>query len=105
MAKWYASLQGPLLGYYFPLPLKGNTPKHEARILGGLMLNGCRKLKPLWCAIYDNEEVSQQITQFGGERIRESLADAIDFDWEYIEKDAQEYGVSLSAWYSSDANS
>ena len=47
--KMYASLTGPLLGVYFPLPEGDESEQRE-------LLNSS-KLKNIWCAIYTEDHV------------------------------------------------
>ena len=63
----YASLTGPLLGLYYPLPLEGD---HEQ---WALALNES-KLARLWCSIYTEGEVDRQITKYGGAKLPSRLA-------------------------------
>lgn len=69
----YASLTGPLLGLYFPLPRFLNPM--SARVA----LN-TSKLKGLWCSVYTREEVGRQIKQFGGLMLDDGYARLLDFD-------------------------
>jgi hypothetical protein len=56
----YASLTGPLIGLYYPI---GDD---EGR--GRLALNES-KLEKLWCSVYTESQVDEQITQFGGMKL------------------------------------
>lgn len=57
----YASLTGPLVGLYFPLPSKS---EEENRIA----LNQS-KLQNLWCSIYTEKEVNEHIKKYGGQKL------------------------------------
>ena len=54
----YASLVGPLIGLYLPM---SSPDVHEARI----NLNNS-KLAKLWCAVYPESVVNEQIKKSGG---------------------------------------
>lgn len=74
MAKRYASLIGPFLGCYYPLP-DGLESEAEQR-----MAFHTSKLKDLWCSIYDDAEVDRQILAFGGHKLPDSFARKLDYD-------------------------
>lgn len=74
MAKYYASLTGPLLGLYFPLPDQLATREQR-----WLAMNSS-KLAKLWCSVYDEQEVDRQIKQFGGEKLSDRLSRSLDYD-------------------------
>lgn len=71
MAKYYASLVGPLLGLYFPLPF-------EEKDLNRRALRSS-KLKHLWCAIYSRVEVEQHIRMYGGQILADRFIDQLDY--------------------------
>jgi hypothetical protein len=56
--KMYASLTGPLVGIYFPLP-EGDEADQR------LLLNNS-KLKSLWCAIYTEAQVDDLARDHAG---------------------------------------
>lgn len=60
----YASLTGPLIGVYVPLP---SDSESENRV----MLNDS-KLAKLWCAVYTEDEVDHQIKEYGGVKLPRS---------------------------------
>jgi len=62
----YASLTGPLLGLYFPLP--GDDIAENKRLLNS------SKLAKLWCSVYPEVEVNKAIKKFGGVKLDESFA-------------------------------
>jgi hypothetical protein len=64
--RMYASLTGPLLGLYFPLPGQSET---ENRV----MLNKS-KLSKLWCSIYPESMVDKLIISSHGTKLDESYA-------------------------------
>lgn len=68
----YASLIGPLLGIYYPLPFEDEEKNR-------LALNTSR-LKNLWCRVYSEEEVNRQIKSFGGIKLPVSQASNLDYD-------------------------
>lgn len=68
----YASLVGPLLGLYYPLP-------DGTELQQRLMLNTSR-LRGLWCAVYDEGEVDRMLLTHGGEKLPESMAKQLDYD-------------------------
>lgn len=94
--KYYASLTGPLLGVYFPLPIDGAKDMREARIVGGTILN-TSKLKPLWCAVYDSDEVDKQIEEFGMDSLKlpDSYAGRIDYDWHAVYTMCQKTDIDI----------
>jgi hypothetical protein len=73
MSRRYASLIGPLLGVYYPLP-EGLNPRQER-----IAMNTSR-LKLLWHNVYDEGEVDSQIREFGGTKLPDSCAKNLDYD-------------------------
>ena len=98
--KYYASLTGPFLGLYFPLPLRHDVTAHHARIAGGAMLNSDAKIQSAWCSIYDEAEVDRQITEFGGAKLPNAQAARLNFDWHVVHKVCSQFGVDFEAVYS-----
>lgn len=80
--KRYASLVGPLIGLYFPLP---DAPEYVQRE----MLHSSR-LKNLWCAIYTEDQARDQVATYGGFLLPDSHADALDYNGDAVRK-AQAY--------------
>ena len=72
MARSYASLMGPLLGMYYPLPFDNEWQNRMA-------LNTSR-LSKLWCSVYTLEEVEQQIKLYGGFMLPDGFANKLDYD-------------------------
>lgn len=72
--KNYASLVGPLLGVYYPLPDELDT-----ELLQRLAMNSSR-LSKIWYSVYTEAEVDRQITEFGGTKLPDSTADNLDYD-------------------------
>lgn len=68
----YASLTGPLIGLYYPLPFD------DERICR-VALN-TSKLAKLWCAVYTREQVDSAIAEFGGARLADKFAGNLDYD-------------------------
>lgn len=68
----YASLTGPLLGLYYPLPFHNEDECRRA-------LNSSR-LKSLWCSIYTQAEVAEQIAEYGGTIMPSEFAAKLDYD-------------------------
>lgn len=71
--KLYASLIGPLLGMYYPLPADLNKTQCRAA------LNSSR-LRSLWHSVYTREDVLEQIGKFGGLMLPDGLASHLDYD-------------------------
>lgn len=69
---WYASLTGPLLGLYYPIEADS---KDQARV----MIN-TSKLKGLWCSIYRDDELDEQLAQFGGIKLPMGFTRKLDYD-------------------------
>jgi hypothetical protein len=67
----YASLTGPLLGLYYPLPFVQEDANRAA-------LNSSR-LKSLWCDIYSAEQADELIKQFGGRKLENVYAQQLDY--------------------------
>lgn len=76
----YASLMGPLLGVYYPLPFESEGKNRIA-------LNTSR-LKGVWCSVYSREEVEMQIQQFGGVMLPDEFANRLDYDSFAVERGA-----------------
>lgn len=72
MTKLYASLTGPLLGVYYPLP---NADETTCRLL----LNESQ-LKSLWCGIYNENQVDEQIEEYGGVKLPDNFCVALVFN-------------------------
>lgn len=78
MNQRYASLIGPLLGLYYPLPnFVDNDALNDFAQRTALNTS---KLKNLWCAIYDDADVDAQIAEYGGYRLPTSCAHQLDYD-------------------------
>ena len=74
--KHYASLIGPLLDIYYPLPFEDETRNRIA-------LN-TSKLGRLWCTIYTEEEVDDCIKNFGGIKLSEYYAERLDYNYDEV---------------------
>jgi hypothetical protein len=74
----YASLTGPLLGLYLPLPF-------DNQIAARVALNTSR-LKGLWCSVYTRPEVEQQIKEYGGVLLPARFAELLDYDAHEVRK-------------------
>jgi len=72
--KFYASLVGPLLGVYCPLPAELDN-----MVLRRVALNSSR-LKHLWCAVYTEEEVKRFVSQHDGVVLPDRYARMLDYD-------------------------
>lgn len=72
----YASLTGPLLGLYTPLP---TDDKDTARLM-----IGSSSLQNLWCSIYTSEQVDEFVTIYGGGKLPDIYASRLDYDWDLI---------------------
>jgi len=70
--KLYASLVGPLLGLYYPLPFEDET-------ICRLALQTSR-LANLWCAVYPEDEINDHITKWGGIKLDDSYSKRLDYD-------------------------
>ena len=68
----YASLTGPLLNIYYPLPFNDHIKNRVA-------LNES-KLRSLWCSVYTEEEVDKYIRLYGGLKLHPSFAEKLDYD-------------------------
>lgn len=75
MAKFYASLIGPLLGLYYPLPQVFDDSPERQR----LAMNSSRLAK-LWHSVYSSDEVDRQIKEFGGLKLPDEFARRLDYD-------------------------
>ena len=62
----YASLVGPLIGLYLPLPLQDDAANRR-------LLNAS-KLAKLWCSIYTEKAVDAAIAKHGGIKLPPSYA-------------------------------
>lgn len=71
--KLYASLVGPLLGMYYPLPADLNKAQCRAAL-------NTSRLKSLWHSVYTREDVLEQIGKFGGQMLPDGLASHLDYD-------------------------
>lgn len=74
MATYYASLVGPLLGLYFPLPPELET---EVQRRLGLITSG---LKLKWCGIYPEQDTRDMVDRFGGVILPDHFAKQLDYD-------------------------
>lgn len=78
MNQRYASLVGPLLGLYYPLPnFIENAQLNDIAQRTALYTS---KLARLWCAIYDEGDVDVQIAEHGGYRLPSNCASQLDYD-------------------------
>lgn len=77
---YYASLMGPLLGIYYPLPFDNERQNR-------IVLN-TSKLSKLWCSVYTRNEVEEQIKRFGGQMLPDEFANKLDYDSFAVEKRA-----------------
>ena len=68
----FASLVGPLLGIYYPLPFDN---ERSARIA----LNTSRLAK-LWGGVYTRAQVNESIAKRGGLMLPDSFARKLDYD-------------------------
>ena len=71
---YYASLTGPLLGLYFPLP--DELVSHNARACA---LNTSR-LSRIWCSVYTREEALASVEKWGGSLLDDRYAARLDYD-------------------------
>lgn len=65
MVKLYASLTGPLLGLYFPVGADEAAARRD--------LNES-KLARLWCSVYPEKIVDEQIQRWGGVKLPDDFA-------------------------------
>lgn len=77
--KLYASLIGPLLGMYYPMPAELDTVTKCC-----LALN-TSKLKSLWSSVYSKRAAEAQIQQYGGLLLPDNLAAHLDYDTYTVE--------------------
>lgn len=71
----FASLTGPLLGVYYPLPFADENSARRALNSSGL--------KRLWCSVYTREQVAEQLDTYGGVQLPDTFARKLDYDsWE-----------------------
>jgi hypothetical protein len=83
--KYYASLVGPLLGAYYPLPFEDENDNRVA-------LNTSR-LKSLWCSVYTYEQVIENVDRFGeGPILDDSFAEKLDYDSFVVEQARENRG-------------
>lgn len=70
----YASLVGPLLGLYYPMPAE--LPDEDS----------CRaalassRLAKLWCSFYTEEQVDECITKWGGHKLEARYAGLLEYN-------------------------
>lgn len=69
--KLYASLIGPLLGYYYPMPKEFESHTDPELVFRKALSSS--RLKTLWHSIYSEAETLGQIDTFGG-KILEPMA-------------------------------
>lgn len=74
----FASLVGPLLGVYYPLPFDGEVKNR-------LALNSS-KLHKLWACVYTEKEVDEQVTRWGGVKLPDEFRLRLDYDSYIVEK-------------------
>lgn len=84
MIKNYASLTGPLLGFYYPLPFDD----HDVCVCA---MNTSR-LASLWGGIYRSSDVDRLIQEFGGEKLPDRVAQLLDYD-SHVVRMAETEGV------------
>lgn len=68
----YASLVGPLMDLYYPLPF-------DDEILNRVALNSSR-LKSLWCSVYTEDQVNKMVLQYGGTKLPDKFANNLDYN-------------------------
>jgi len=71
---YYASLTGPLLGLYFPLPDELVSDNARACALN------TSKLSRLWCSIYTREAALAAIEEWGGSLLDDRHAAWLDYN-------------------------
>lgn len=71
--KFYASLIGPLLGLYYPLPKECETRAQQYAAMNS------SRLGPLWHSLYDEAEVDRQIAEHGGVKLPDAFASRLDY--------------------------
>jgi len=80
MTKLYASLTGPLLGVFYPLPT-------DDEILARRMLNSS-KLKNLWCSVYTVQQIWNNTLKMrlpAPTYLDDSFAQKLDYDRSCLE--------------------
>lgn len=80
----YASLVGPLLGLYFPVPWDDDEVS--------LCALNTSKLENLWGHVYSEDEVDRMIESRGGTKLPENAAMQLDYD-SYVVQKAETMGV------------
>ena len=75
--KLYASLMGPLLGMYYPLPF---DDEGKCRVA----LNSS-SLAKLWCSVYTSKVVDESIAKYGGIKLPDEYARKLDYDSHVVE--------------------
>jgi hypothetical protein len=76
MAKYYATLVGPLLDIYYPLPFEDENKNRIA-------LSSSR-LARLWCSVCNDFEVDEMVKNFGGIKLNDSYISRLDYDWDLV---------------------
>lgn len=76
--RYYASLIGPMLGLYYPMPAGFNKAQCRAA------MNSSR-MKSLWMSVYPRDEVVKQIEEFGGLMLPDQFAKQLDYDSAVVE--------------------
>jgi hypothetical protein len=75
--RYYASLVGPLVGLYYPMPSELSYEQcHHAM--------NTSKLAKLWCAIYTEEQVDGFLVKYGGQKLNSVRASTLDYDWDTV---------------------
>ncbi len=85
MSKLYASLTGPLLGLYLPLPFSSEA-------LNRVALNSS-SMKRLWCSVYSEDQTTRCISEYGGTKLPDSFARKLDYDSGVVHDFAREHGL------------
>lgn len=77
MAKFYASLTGPFMGTYYPMPVELET-EDQCRV-------ACQtsKLSALWCAIYSFDDAMDAVRKHGGALLEPGNWGGADVDYDY----------------------
>lgn len=83
----YASLVGPLLGVYYPLPFADDDTNRLAL--------STSRLRYLWCAVYSRAEVDEQIAQWGGILLGDEYARHLDYDSHVVSEYISERGGTV----------
>lgn len=85
--RFYASLTGPLRGYYLELPAEINsTVKGRAAMLSSQFG------RELWCEVYTEEVVDAMIDDYGGAKLPILPGGMLNYDyhavmWSHVEPD------------------